>query len=87
MRLKTELRRLRALGCEATSRSVTIHLAEDTPLDIPKVLALVQAKKSPYKITPDMRITRRLSESEGARGGLDAADLVIGELSRCAQPS
>jgi transcription-repair coupling factor (superfamily II helicase) len=51
------------------------------------VLALVQAKKSPYKITPDMRITRRLSESEGARGGLDAADLVIGELSRCAQPS
>ncbi|NUP05644.1 MAG: transcription-repair coupling factor [Polyangiaceae bacterium] len=85
MRLKTDLRRLRALGCEATSRGVTIHLAEDTPLEIPKVLALVQAKKSPYKITPDMRITRRISEAEAVKGGLDAADLVIGELARCAK--
>jgi transcription-repair coupling factor (superfamily II helicase) len=33
MSLKTELRRMKALGCEATSRSVTLHLREDTPLD------------------------------------------------------
>lgn len=85
MRLKTELRRLRALGCEATARVVTVHLAEDTPLDIPKILALVQAKRSPYRITPDMRLTRRISDTDPVKGGLDAADLVIGELSRCAR--
>src|SRR5262249_15128619 len=55
MRLKTELRQLRALGCEATSKSVSIHLSDDTPIDPEKVLALVQTKRSPWKITPDMR--------------------------------
>ncbi len=83
MRLKTELRKLRALGCEATSKSVTIHLAEDTPLDIPKVLSLVQQKKSGYRITPDMRITRRFPDEDAPKGGLDAADIVLGELARC----
>ncbi|MFO0761071.1 MAG: transcription-repair coupling factor, partial [Byssovorax sp.] len=33
MRIKTELRKLRVLGCEATSRSITLHLRNDTPLD------------------------------------------------------
>jgi hypothetical protein len=31
MRLKTELRRLRVLGCEAHAKSVTLHLRSDTP--------------------------------------------------------
>ena len=33
MRLKTELRRLMVLGCEASAKSVTLHLRDDTPLD------------------------------------------------------
>jgi transcription-repair coupling factor (superfamily II helicase) len=59
MILKTELRKLRALGCEASATRVTLHLRQDTPLDVEKVLKLVRAAKSPYKLTPDMRLTRR----------------------------
>ena len=40
MSLKTELRRLKVLGCEASSRTVTLHLREDTPLDPKKVTDL-----------------------------------------------
>src|SRR5215468_8465733 len=52
MMLKTELRRLKALGCEANARTVTLHLREDTPLDPKKILDLVRAKNSPYRLTP-----------------------------------
>ena len=83
MRLKTELRKLKVLGCEATARSVTLHFREDTPLDISKVLALVQAKRSPFKLTPDMRLSRQIREGDPAKGGLEAADLVLSELARC----
>jgi len=94
MRLKVELRRLRALGCEASARAVTLHLREDTPLDVPKLLALVQAKRSPYKLTPDMRLSRRFETDADGRGvatarggppknGLDAVEVVLGELAGC----
>ncbi|MBL8743169.1 MAG: transcription-repair coupling factor, partial [Myxococcales bacterium] len=83
MRLKTELRKLKVLGCEATARSVTLHFREDAPLDIQKLLALVQAKRSPFKLTPDMRLTRQIREADPAKGGLEAADLVLSEVSRC----
>ncbi len=86
MRLKTELRKLRALGCEATARSVTIHLAPDAHLDPSKLLAMVAAKGSPYKLSPDMRITRRIAEKDPVKGGLDAADLVVSELMRLLPP-
>ncbi|MBL9023339.1 MAG: transcription-repair coupling factor [Myxococcales bacterium] len=83
MRLKTELRAIRALGCEATKKSATLHLSEDTPIDPEKVLALVHKKRSPWKLSPDMRITRRIEEGDPVKGGLDAADLVLSELARC----
>ncbi|WP_052375547.1 transcription-repair coupling factor [Chondromyces apiculatus] len=83
MRLKTELRKLRALGCEATSKGVTMHLREDTPLDPAKVMRLVQQKGSPYKLTPDMRLTRRSREGEMFASGLEATDRLMSELSGC----
>ena len=83
MRLKTELRKLRALGCEASSRGVTLHLAEDTPLDPAKILKLVQGKHSPYKLSPDMRLTRRAREGEAFTSGLEAADKLLSELAGC----
>jgi transcription-repair coupling factor (superfamily II helicase) len=83
MRLKTELRKLRALGCEATARSVTLHLAEDTPLDSGKVLELVRPRASPYRLTPDMRLTRRAREGETFSSGLEAADKLLAELQSC----
>jgi transcription-repair coupling factor (superfamily II helicase) len=78
MRIKTELRRLRVLGCEATARSVTLHLREDTPLDPAKVMQLVQKKGSPYKLSPDMRLTRKFAEGQG--DGLANVEAVLAEL-------
>ncbi len=84
MSLKTELRRLRALGCEATSRSVTLHLREDTPLDPKKILELVRAPRSPYRLTPDMRLSRRFDGPNDAPGnGLTHAESLLAELSKC----
>jgi transcription-repair coupling factor (superfamily II helicase) len=83
MRLKVELRKLRALGCESTSRTCTLHLKDDTPLDPAKIGLLVAQKKSPYKVTPDMRLTRRAVEGENVRDGIELADRTLNELSRC----
>jgi transcription-repair coupling factor (superfamily II helicase) len=83
MRLKTELRRLRALGCEATKKGVTLHLRDDTPLDPAKILQLVHPKGSPYKLSPDMRLTRRTREAESFASGIEAADKLLSELAGC----
>jgi len=83
MSLKTELRKLRALACEATARGVTLHLADDTPLDPAKVMTLVQKKGSNYKLSPDMRLSRRTRETEAFASGLEATDKLLAELSAC----
>jgi transcription-repair coupling factor (superfamily II helicase) len=83
MRIKTELRRLRVLGCEASPRGVTLHLRDDTPLDPQKLTALVTKKGSPYKVTPDMRVTRRMTEHDVVADGLAATDKMLAELSFC----
>ena len=86
MTLKCELRKMRVLGCEATARSVTLHLRDDTPLDAQKILGLVKAQGAgkgsgaPWKITPDMRLTRRF---DGSANGLVNAETMLVELSRC----
>jgi len=80
MSLKTELRRLRVLGCEAHARSVTLHLREDTPLDPSRITELVRAARSPYRLTPDMRLTRRF---DGELNGLANAETMLAELGKC----
>lgn len=84
MTVKCELRRLRVLGCEATSRSVTLHLREDTPLDSKKVLDLVKRPASPYKLTPDMRLSRRFDPTrEPVDSGLSNCERMLDELAKC----
>jgi transcription-repair coupling factor (superfamily II helicase) len=86
MSLKTELRRLRVLGCEANAKIVTLHLRDDTPLDVAKVLELVKKPKSPYKLTPDMRLSRRFdAPGQPASSGLANAETTLQELARCAK--
>ncbi len=82
MRLKTELRRLRVLGCEANARVVTLHLAEDHRLDPAEIVAMAQKKGSPYKVSPDMRLTRRATEHDEWKNGLEALETVVAELQR-----
>jgi transcription-repair coupling factor (superfamily II helicase) len=83
MRLKTELRKLRALGCEATSKGVTLHLRDDTILDSAKVMKLLAGKHSPYKLSPDMRLSRRSKEGEVFTSGLEAVDKLLSDLAGC----
>jgi transcription-repair coupling factor (superfamily II helicase) len=88
MALKTELRRLRVLGCEASARSVTLHLRADTPLDPAKIAALVRKAPAAWKLTPDMRLTRRfggpLAGPAGEPGdGIACAEATLAELSSC----
>ncbi len=80
MSLKTELRRLKALGCEANARNVTLHLREDTPLDPKKILELVRSTRSPYRLTPDMRLSRRF---DGTTNGLANAETLLSEIAAC----
>ena len=70
MALKTELAaRLKALGCEANARSVTLHLRHDTPLDPAKVTELVRKSEEPLpahsRHAPDAAI--RTGPSRGSR--------------------
>jgi transcription-repair coupling factor (superfamily II helicase) len=83
MRLKTELRKLMVLGCEASAKSVTLHLRDDTPLDPVKIGELCGKKKSPYRISPDMRLTRRGLEEEKLPDGIALADKMLAELAEC----
>ncbi len=76
MSIKTRLRKLRALGIEASRERVTLHLREDSPIDAAKVMELCAAKKSPYKLTPDLRLMRRFGEGDGVSN----AERMLGDL-------
>ena len=71
------------LRCPKPQLASTLHLRDDTPLDPAKILKLVQEKRSPYKLSPDMKLTRRAKDGEGFASGLDAADKLLAELSAC----
>jgi transcription-repair coupling factor (superfamily II helicase) len=84
MALKTELRRLRALGCEANARLVTLHLRADTPLDPAKIAALIRKAHGVWKLTPDMRLSRRFEAvSRSAGDGIANAETALAELVGC----
>jgi transcription-repair coupling factor (superfamily II helicase) len=85
MRLKCELRSVRALGCEATRERVTLHLRSDTPLDSLKLTALVGKRNAPWKLTPDMRLTRRYEAGVHA-DGVEAAEKLMSELVQLRKP-
>lgn len=82
MRLKTELRRFKALGCEATAKSATLHLREDTPIDPQKLSSQVSKPKSRWRLSPDGRLSRRAAEGE-FKNGLEHARWFLQELSEC----
>ena len=72
MSIKPLLRELRALGCEADRRRVTLHLREDTPLDPEKLMPLVATPGARWSLSPDMKLTRRYREEESG----DAVDRI-----------
>jgi transcription-repair coupling factor (superfamily II helicase) len=81
MMLKTELRRLRVVGCEANSRAVTLHLRDDTPLDPARITALIRRTQGAWRLTPDMRLSRRFGGAPA--DGLSNAETALAELMPC----
>jgi transcription-repair coupling factor (superfamily II helicase) len=80
MRLKAELRKLRVLACEASSRAVTLHLREDTPLDVAKITRLAVERPELYRVTPLGQVVRRATERERSAGGLALAASLLREI-------
>ncbi len=76
MTLRPRLRAYKVLGCEANGERVTLHLREDTPLDPAKVMRLVAQPHSPWKLTPDMKLTRRFSSQESGDAIEHASDVL-----------
>jgi transcription-repair coupling factor (superfamily II helicase) len=72
MSLKPLLRDLRALGCEAELKRVTLHLREDTTLDPARLMPLVATPGAGWGLSPDMKLTRRYRDEESG----DAVDRV-----------
>ena len=90
MSLKPLLRELRALGCEAERRRVTLHLREDTPLDPSKLMPLVATPGARWSLSPDMKLTRRYRDDESG-DPVDRVRSLLAELesmrSNAQQPS
>jgi transcription-repair coupling factor (superfamily II helicase) len=80
MSIKTELRRLRVLGCEATRQRVTLHLRDDAPLDAAGLAKIVQTRRATYRLTPDFKLTRLSGVGERFTSSLDAAERLLAEL-------
>lgn len=79
MRLKVELRRLRALGVVATRRAVTLHLAPETKLSPSALVTLIERSRGSIALSPDGRITRKASEPL-PKDGLAHTRLLLAEL-------
>ena len=82
MVIKALARRLRAASVELTPTRLTLALGDDTPLRPDKVLALVKAPRSAYRLTADMRLSRALSAAE-AKAPAEAAKATLLELLGC----
>ncbi|MDP3274000.1 MAG: transcription-repair coupling factor [Deltaproteobacteria bacterium] len=76
MAVKARLRPLRALGIEANRERVVVHLREDSPVDGDQIAALCSKRGSLWKLTPDLRLSRKF----GSEYGLANAERVLTEL-------
>jgi transcription-repair coupling factor (superfamily II helicase) len=84
MRLKAQLRKLRVLSCEASARAVTLHLRQDTPLDVAKITRLAVERPELYRVTPLGQVVRRATERERSAGGLALAASLLREIAPAA---
>ncbi len=72
-------RRLRATAIELSEARLALALADDTPLLPEQVMKLVNAKRSPWRLTPDMRLSRSFSIEDRA-DRLKLAQRLLAEL-------
>jgi transcription-repair coupling factor (superfamily II helicase) len=53
------------MGIEANRERVVFHLREDSPVDGSKVAELCQRKGALWKLSPDLRLSRRFGDGAG----------------------
>ncbi len=58
---------------------MTLHLRQDTRLDPTKVTVLIRKDPGAWKLTPDMRLTRRFDDGDG----LTNAEVTLADLAGC----
>ncbi len=87
MRLKTELRKIRALGLSATGRVATLHLRADTPLAAEHLVPFIAQSAGKYALHPDGKVIRRVKESCAEPNGLAHAERMLYELTSLARLS
>jgi len=80
MRLKTTLRQLKVLGCNARQTAVDLVLRSDTPIVLDHVEVLQSQSKGQYRITPDSRLIRKVGVDERFPDGLAHAEQMMAEL-------
>ena len=85
MRLKTALRQLKVLGCDASSGTVNLSLRSDTPIKIGCVEQLQTRTPGTYRVTPDSRLIRQASSDEYFANGIAHAEFMLTELESCSE--
>ncbi len=80
MRLRTQLRHLSILGCDARKNQVSMVFRDDTPLQAERIATLVSDPRRGYRLSPDGRLQRRCRDEETFQNGLEFADRVLYEL-------
>jgi len=56
---KTCLKKLEAVGLDARKGRITVHFTDRTPIDPSLIAGLVRQSPRVYRLTPDLRLTRR----------------------------
>jgi transcription-repair coupling factor (superfamily II helicase) len=79
MSVKPALRALRVLGCEASRTRVALHLADDAPLDLGKLVVLMAQSKGRLKLTPDRKLAARFDERDEG-DAIDRVEALVREL-------
>ncbi len=80
MAVKSLGRRLGATAIELSDARLALALAEDTPLQPADVMKLVNQPKSPWRLTPDMRLMRGWQGEEEKKGRLRLAKGLLADL-------
>ena len=83
---KLLVRAISALGYELGPARLVLSLGPDSPLDPTRVMRLVQAKNSRWKLSPDMRLSYTFDEAE-KRDRLNVARAKLMDVSALAGPA
>jgi len=86
MVLKTHLRRLDADGFDAAGSRVTVHLGENSRVNPEKIIDLVKTSPRIFRLTPDLRLTKKFRGRESDNSLVLAAEFLKELLAYASNP-